>query len=73
MLEEISDVLQNAGIELEMYHAEAAPGQFEIVTGAMDPLEAADALVFTREAIYNVANKHGCKATFAPRVFDNTC
>ena len=73
VLEEIADSLLTAGFELEMYHAEAGPGQFEVVVGAMEPLEAADALVFTRETIYNVANKHGCKATFAPRVFDNTC
>jgi glutamine synthetase len=73
VLEEISDALQTAGIELEMFHAEAGPGQYEVVTRPMDPLEAADALVFTRETIYNIANKHGCKATFAPRVFENTC
>ena len=73
VLEEIADSLLTAGLELEMYHAEAGPGQYEVVAGAMDPLEAADALVFTRETIYNVANKHGCKATFAPRIFDNTC
>lgn len=35
----------------------------------MAPLEAADALVFTREAIRNVASKHGLKATFAPKPF----
>ena len=73
VLEEIADSLQTAGLELEMYHAEAGPGQYEVVIGPMEPLEAADALVFTRETIYNVANKHGCKATLAPRVFDNTC
>ena len=73
ILEEIADALQTAGIQLEMYHAEAGPGQYEVVTGPMEPLEAADALVFTRETIYNVANKYGCKATFAPRVFENSC
>ena len=73
VLEEIADTLQTAGLGLEMYHAEAGPGQYEVITRPMEPLEAADALVFTRETIYNVANKHGCKATFAPRVFDNTC
>jgi len=73
VLEEIADSLQAAGIELEMYHAEAGPGQYEVVMAPMEPLEAADALVFTRETIYNVANKHGCRATFAPRAFENTC
>jgi len=73
VLEEIADAIQTAGIGLEMYHAEAGPGQYEVVTTTMDPMEAADALVFTRETVYNVANKHGCKATFAPRIFENTC
>ena len=32
VLEEIADALRAADIELQMYHAEAAPGQYEIVT-----------------------------------------
>ena len=73
VLEEIADVLNTAGIELQMYHAEAAPGQYEVVTGPLGPLQAADALVHTRETIYNVASKHGLRATFAPRVFMDSC
>ena len=42
--------------------------QYEIVTGPLPPLQAADALVFTRETIYNIANKHGFRATFSPRL-----
>lgn len=33
--------------------------QYEIVTGPLPPLEAADALVYTRETIINTAAKHG--------------
>lgn len=33
----------------------------------MQPLEAADGLLCTREIIYNIANKHGLRATFAPK------
>ena len=73
VLEEIADALQAGGIELLMYHAEAAPGQYEIVTGPLSPLQAADALVYSREVIYNIANKHQLRATFAPRVFRNSC
>ena len=62
-----------ADIELQMYHAEAAPGQYEIVTGPLPPLQAADALIHTRETIYNIANKHGLRATLAPRVFLDSC
>ncbi|KAF8500317.1 glutamine synthetase/guanido kinase [Russula emetica] len=72
-LEDIADALQYGEIELQMYHAEAAPGQYEIVTGPLPPLEAADAVVFTRETIINTAAKHGLHATFSPRVYSHTC
>ena len=35
-------------------------------------MQAADALVHTRELIYNVAAKHGLRATFAPRIYMNS-
>ncbi|KAH9055672.1 glutamine synthetase/guanido kinase [Lactarius vividus] len=57
-LEEIADALQTGEIELLMYHSEAAPGQY-VVTGPLPPLEAADAVAFTRETIVNIAAKHG--------------
>ena len=69
VLEEIADALGIADVELQMYHSEAAPGQYEVVTGPLLPLEAADALIHTRETIYNIASKHGLRATLAPRVF----
>ncbi|VDC07447.1 unnamed protein product [Peniophora sp. CBMAI 1063] len=72
-MEEIADALLASGIELLMYHAEAAPGQYEFVTGPLPPLEAADAVVLTRETIYNISAKHGLRATLAPRLFDDAC
>lgn len=48
-------------------------GQYEIVTGPLPPLEAADAVVFTHETIINIAAKHGLHATFFPRVYTDTC
>lgn len=91
VLEEIADAIQADGIELQMYHSEAAPGQvrppilfprflvepilfqYEVVTGPLPPLDAADALVHTRETIYNIASKHGLRATFAPRLAHDSC
>ena len=55
------------------HHVEAAPGQYEVVTGPLGPLQAADAPVHTRETIYNVASKYGLMATFAPRVYKDSC
>ncbi|KAH7882852.1 hypothetical protein F5I97DRAFT_1977292 [Phlebopus sp. FC_14] len=73
VLEEIAGALAEAGIELQMYHSEAAPGQYEVVTGPLPPLEAADALVQTRETIFNIASKHGLRATLAPRLNADNC
>ena len=47
--------------------------QYEVITGPLGPLEAADAVVFTRETIYNIAHKHGLKATFSPRLHSDSC
>lgn len=73
VLEEIADALQAGGVEVQMYHAEEGPGQYEVVTGPLSPLQAADALVYSRELVYNIANKHKLRATFAPRVFGDSC
>ncbi|KAH7917051.1 hypothetical protein BV22DRAFT_1135744 [Leucogyrophana mollusca] len=40
--------------------------RYEIIAGPLPPLEAADAPVHTRETVYNIANKHGLRATLAP-------
>jgi glutamine synthetase len=42
--------------------------QYEISTAPFPPLQAADALVHTRETIINIASKYGMHATFAPRI-----
>jgi len=58
---------------VQMYHSEAAPGQYEVITGPLPPLQAVDALIHTRMTIFNVASKHGLRATLAPRVFMDSC
>jgi len=69
ILEEIGKAVQASGLSLQMIHSEAAPGQYEVVGGPLNPLDAADQLIFTREIIVNIASKHGLHATFAPRPF----
>lgn len=71
VMEEIAQALIDAGIELQLFHSEAVNGQYEVVTGPLPPLEAADVLVHTRETIYNIAHKHGLRATLAPRLRKN--
>ncbi|EJT97637.1 glutamine synthetase/guanido kinase [Dacryopinax primogenitus] len=67
--EEIASTIQAAGIELQMFHAESGPGQYEIVTGPLPPLAACDAIVLTRDIMYHVAAKYGLKATLVPKPF----
>ena len=70
-IHEIAEGIIEAGIDLETYHAESTSGQYEVVTGPLPPLQAADTLVATREIVYNIAKKHGYRATLAPKPFIN--
>ncbi|PFH48005.1 hypothetical protein AMATHDRAFT_66398, partial [Amanita thiersii Skay4041] len=72
VMQEIADSLQSSGIDLVLYHAERGPGQYEVVTGPLAPLEAVDALVHTHETIRNTASKRGLFASFAPRLFQKS-
>mmetsp|Transcript_12380 Transcript_12380/g.37258 ORF Transcript_12380/g.37258 Transcript_12380/m.37258 type:complete len:474 (+) Transcript_12380:115-1536(+) len=58
-----------AGVTVEQFHAEAGGGQFEIVTGHKPAMDAADALVLTREAIVATAARQGHPATLLPHPF----
>uniref|UniRef100_A0A7S1NK75 GS catalytic domain-containing protein n=1 Tax=Eutreptiella gymnastica TaxID=73025 RepID=A0A7S1NK75_9EUGL len=71
VLDAIVNAVEALGQEVEQCHAEAAPGQFEIVTHHMPAMEAVDALVMCRETICAVAATHGLKATFIPKFFAN--
>ncbi|KAJ8589223.1 glutamine synthetase/guanido kinase [Rhizopogon salebrosus TDB-379] len=64
-MDDIAQGLVKSGIELMVYYSEAAPGQYEVVTGPLPPFEAADALVHTRETIFNMASKHGFRGSAA--------
>jgi glutamine synthetase len=68
ILDEIHDSLAHMGIRVEQMHAEAGPGQFEVVTQHFPALEAADNLLLTRQAIVAVAAKHGSEpSSFSQR------
>ncbi len=61
--------LEAAGIEVEQFHPEYAPGQFEVSIAARDPLAAADDLVFVRTQMRFAARRLGLAVSFAPIVF----
>lgn len=67
LLEEVVRTLASMGIELQQFHAESAPGQFEFVLPPASPLKAVDALFAARQVVVAVADRHGLRATLHPR------
>jgi glutamine synthetase len=57
-----------AGIEVDSYLAEYAPGQFEVTMPPRDALAACDAAIIVRELARATAWRLGHKVTFSPRV-----
>lgn len=69
LLETIASKFETVGIELDQFHAESAPGQFEMILGPLPPLEAIDTLIAAREIISSEASKVGLRATLFPKPF----
>jgi glutamine synthetase len=67
LVEDVARSLLAAGIEIEQFHAEAAPGQWEFVLPPNHPVEAVDTLIRARTIISLVAEKHDHRATLHPR------
>ena len=63
---DLVEALEASGIEVEQFHPEYAPGQFEVSVAARDPLAAADTLVFMRTQMRFAARRHGLHVSFAP-------
>ncbi|RVD85521.1 uncharacterized protein DFL_003842 [Arthrobotrys flagrans] len=73
ILEEIDQKLSEAGIEIEQFHSESAQGQYEIAISPLQPMQAVDGLIYTREVIQWVCAKYGYRASLLPKPFDNEC
>jgi glutamine synthetase len=59
-------------IPLELIHAESAPGQLEIVLSyRTNPVQLADDVLLAKETVQAVAAKHGLKAIFLPKLYDD--
>ena len=69
LLENIHQKLEAAGIELQQFHPEACPGQYEFVLGPQSPIEAVDSLLATREIISHTAANANLRATLYPKPF----
>lgn len=69
MLDRIVSDLQQAGFDVYSFDHEDGNGQFEIDFNYFEGLEMADRFVFFRLLVNEVANKHGCFASFMPKPF----
>lgn len=58
-----------AGIPIQHFHPEAAPGQFEFVLPALTPLTAVDTLTATRDIISSIAADFSYRATLYPKPY----
>ncbi|KAI1438342.1 hypothetical protein GGR50DRAFT_641113 [Xylaria sp. CBS 124048] len=67
--DEIITNLEKCGINIEQFHAEAAPGQYELVLPPLTPLEACDTLLHTRQIVESAAARRGFRVTLHPRPF----
>ena len=70
VVEEIVTTLMKAGIMVRQYHNEGGSGFFEISTEPLPPLQAADALIYSQEAIKTICYQHGLHATMHPKPFE---
>ncbi|KAH8197388.1 hypothetical protein TruAng_008447 [Truncatella angustata] len=71
ILDEVALLLAEANINIIKYLPEpGASGVFEIVLPPYAPMQAADAMVYCRETLKNVAQKHGYEATLCPYPFE---
>lgn len=67
MREDIIDMLQDIGIDVDSTHHEVAKSQHEITLSADRALAMADKIVLSKWVIRNIAAAHGYKASFMPK------
>jgi glutamine synthetase len=67
MIEATARAMLKAGIAIDKFHSEHAPGQWEFVLPPGAPVDAVDMLLKARSIIYEVAEQYDLKATMCPR------
>jgi glutamine synthetase len=71
VIDDIADALIAQNIPVERYYPESGPGQHEIAIRYAQALQAADRQVAFRETVRGVALRHGLRASFLPKIFEN--
>ncbi|KAG0650395.1 fluG [Hyphodiscus hymeniophilus] len=69
VLAEIVSALTKVGIMVRQFHTEGK-SMFEISTEPLPALQAADALIYSQEAIRTICYNHGLHATMHPKPFE---
>ncbi|GLX47086.1 glutamine synthetase [Streptomyces hygroscopicus subsp. hygroscopicus] len=67
-LADLLGALDAQDVDVEQVHPEYAAGQFELSTGALDPVAAADRSLLVRQTVRAVAQRHGLRVSFSPAV-----
>lgn len=67
ILEQCDRSLKRSGIEVQLFHPEACPGQYEFVLPPQPPLAAIDTLIAARGIISTIASRHNLRATLMPK------
>jgi glutamine synthetase len=70
VMRDAADFVGRHSIVISSCHHEAGPGQYELDLGELPPLELADALVATKQAVRERATAAGVRVTFMPRPFE---
>jgi glutamine synthetase len=68
-LSDIVLALDAMGIEVQQFHAESGPGQYEFILPPQPPLLAIDTLIQARQVIAQIAALHDFRATLHPKPF----
>jgi glutamine synthetase len=64
---DLFDALEASGLTPEQIHPEYSTGQIELSLPARDPVGACDDAVFARHLVRTLSERHGFRASFAPR------
>ncbi|KAK6005439.1 hypothetical protein QM012_007081 [Aureobasidium pullulans] len=66
VLAEIAEELTNIGIDVQQFHSESGPGQYEFVLSPLPVVEAIDTLLQARQVVQQIARLHKLRATLHP-------
>eukprot|EP00850_Spirogloea_muscicola_P001135 SM000004S15005 [mRNA] locus=s4:709686:715436:+ [translate_table: standard] len=67
LLAKMSTTIGKMGVRIEQVHSESGHGQFEFALGHEEALQAADNLLYAKEAITTVSRASGYHSTFLPK------